>query len=239
MTIKNPNGREAPLKQTHEVLLKTRGRPRVVHLEKKILAETFKLMGEMDYRAVTIDQISARARVSKSTIYRRWPTKEELLTSAVKQMPKLGLPKSGSLVDRFSTILCQFVQRVHNTPLGAALPALMAERMRNPDLGPNMDLMLDRRREPFLKVMEWAKSNDILPQDYDELFAVDMICSPVIQILIAEGRSLGKDEVRRIVTCGFKGTLDESYIGKIDLPAVPSKSKKNQGRKLTQNAKRS
>lgn len=57
----------------------TRGKPR----ERAILSAVISLLGETGYEAMTMDAVAARARASKTTIYRRWPGKAELVRAAV------------------------------------------------------------------------------------------------------------------------------------------------------------
>src|SRR5580700_11308769 len=57
----------------------TRGKPR----ERAILSAAIGLLGEAGYEAMTMDAVAARAHASKTTIYRRWPGKAELVRAAV------------------------------------------------------------------------------------------------------------------------------------------------------------
>jgi AcrR family transcriptional regulator len=58
---------------------RARGEPR----ERAILAAVIGLLGEAGYEAMTMDAVAARAHASKTTIYRRWPGKAELVRAAV------------------------------------------------------------------------------------------------------------------------------------------------------------
>src|SRR5258708_29196014 len=57
---------------------RAKGEPR----ERAILSAVTGLLGEAGYEAMTMDAVAARARVSKTTIYRRWPGKAELVRAA-------------------------------------------------------------------------------------------------------------------------------------------------------------
>lgn len=57
----------------------SRGVPR----ERAILSAVIGLLGEAGYEAMTMDAVAARAHASKTTIYRRWPGKPELVRAAV------------------------------------------------------------------------------------------------------------------------------------------------------------
>jgi AcrR family transcriptional regulator len=51
--------------------------------EQAILAAVIELLGELGYEAMTMDAVAARAHASKTTIYKRWPGKPELVRAAV------------------------------------------------------------------------------------------------------------------------------------------------------------
>src|SRR5579864_5993220 len=51
--------------------------------EEAILDAVIGLLGETGYEAMTMDAVAARAHASKTTIYRRWPGKAELVRAAV------------------------------------------------------------------------------------------------------------------------------------------------------------
>jgi AcrR family transcriptional regulator len=52
--------------------------------EQAILAAAAELVVEVGYERVTVDAIAARARASKSTMYRKWPSKAELVADALR-----------------------------------------------------------------------------------------------------------------------------------------------------------
>ncbi|MFF7635804.1 TetR/AcrR family transcriptional regulator [Kitasatospora sp. NPDC008050] len=56
-----------------------RGQPRV----DAILAAATELLAEVGYHALTMDAVAARAHASKTTIYRRWRNKAELVKAAL------------------------------------------------------------------------------------------------------------------------------------------------------------
>ncbi|MFF5204849.1 TetR/AcrR family transcriptional regulator [Streptosporangium sp. NPDC000396] len=69
------------------------GRPRSARAEKAIIDATLDLIGEgMSLAELSIEAIAARAGVGKTTIYRRWSNKEDLVVDAMAQL-KTPLPE--------------------------------------------------------------------------------------------------------------------------------------------------
>lgn len=61
-----------------------RGRPRDPALHAAIQAAVLRLLGETGYAGLTMDEVAVTAGVSKASIYRRWPTKADLLVDVIE-----------------------------------------------------------------------------------------------------------------------------------------------------------
>jgi AcrR family transcriptional regulator len=59
------------------------GRPRSEQAEQAIIEATLDLFAEQGFEGVCVEAVASRAGVGKATIYRRWPSKEELLLAAL------------------------------------------------------------------------------------------------------------------------------------------------------------
>lgn len=76
--------------------------------EKAILAAVIELLGELGYEAMTMDAVAARAHASKTTIYKRWRGKPELVKAAVDSYVAGRVPSSadtGSLRGDLMTVM--------------------------------------------------------------------------------------------------------------------------------------
>jgi len=85
------------------------GRPFDRSRDAEILAHTLDALAERAYDDVTLDAIALRAGRAKTTLYRRWPSKEDLVLAALHAagQPPEGerLPEQGSLrADLIATI---------------------------------------------------------------------------------------------------------------------------------------
>lgn len=77
------------------------GRPVDRSSDPAILAATLDLITERDHERVTLDEVAARTGRAKTTIYRRWATKEDLVIAALRSAgppPEVASPPgTGSL----------------------------------------------------------------------------------------------------------------------------------------------
>ncbi|MET1004171.1 MAG: TetR/AcrR family transcriptional regulator [Propionibacteriaceae bacterium] len=93
MTLAEPTTTEPALRP---------GRKRDHTRDPEILEAALAVLAETGYDGMTIDMVAARAKAGKATIYRRWPSKNELVIDAVACMKADGagfdqLPDTGTL----------------------------------------------------------------------------------------------------------------------------------------------
>ena len=65
---------------------KSRGRPRSSASHQKILKAALQLLAEVGFEAMSIEAIATRAGVGKTTIYRRYSSKDELVADAIESI---------------------------------------------------------------------------------------------------------------------------------------------------------
>jgi AcrR family transcriptional regulator len=78
------------------------GRKRDHTRDPEILEAAVEVLAETGYEGMTIDMVAARAKAGKATIYRRWPSKADLVLDAVaclkaNELAPEHLPDTGSL----------------------------------------------------------------------------------------------------------------------------------------------
>jgi AcrR family transcriptional regulator len=78
------------------------GRKRDHTRDPEILEAALDVLAETGYDGMTVDMVAARAKAGKATLYRRWPSKSELVLDAVACMKKSdvdlsNLPDTGTL----------------------------------------------------------------------------------------------------------------------------------------------
>jgi AcrR family transcriptional regulator len=78
------------------------GRPLDLSRDADILDAALDVLAEEGFDGMTIDMVAARAKAGKATLYRRWPSKTELVIDAVACMKngdidRLALPDTGTL----------------------------------------------------------------------------------------------------------------------------------------------
>jgi AcrR family transcriptional regulator len=124
--------------------------------EAELLTVTMDLLRETGYDLLTIDEVAARAHASKATIYRRWPSKDELVCAAFTHHVHIGAtPDTGSLREdllQFARILAQNAARY-----GSTIAGIISSQRRSPRL---REVFLDEyrraRRDQTLTILHRA-----------------------------------------------------------------------------------
>jgi AcrR family transcriptional regulator len=110
-----------------------RGRPRDPETDDRITAAAAELMLLRGYDRTTVDDVAARAGVGKATVYRRWPSKEDLVVAAMETLYSAEMPEpdTGS-IERDLAASYRSVLTFVNTPEGEAfLRTSIAESVRD------------------------------------------------------------------------------------------------------------
>jgi len=70
-----------------------RGRPRDPSTDEHIVAAAAELMLSRGFDKMTVDDVATRAGVGKATVYRRWPSKDDLAVAAMEQVYGVEVPE--------------------------------------------------------------------------------------------------------------------------------------------------
>ena len=111
------------------------GRPRDPSRDGAIRGAILQVLAESGYAGLTMDAVAAAAGVGKATIYRRWRTKNDLVTDAIAELSSMSIdtPDTGSLEGDLRVLLRWLIDAV-NGPLGAATLSLLSALPHEPGL---------------------------------------------------------------------------------------------------------
>ncbi|MGH3645798.1 MAG: TetR/AcrR family transcriptional regulator [Micromonosporaceae bacterium] len=110
------------------------GRPRESRVDQAIAAAVPAVLAEVGYRRLTVDAVAARAGVGKAAIYRRHPTKQEMVFAAVVHDTRIDPPPdSGSLRGDLAALAHAIVDSLTRPAAGTVL-GLLADVLTDPGL---------------------------------------------------------------------------------------------------------
>jgi TetR/AcrR family transcriptional regulator, regulator of autoinduction and epiphytic fitness len=155
--------------------------PRVERSRRVILEAVLAELGEVGYGAMTIEGVAARAGVGKSTIYRHWPGKLELVEDAFRTVKaEVAVPPQGSIRDRVIGILEQIADLVAESTYSACMPALIEAAERDPRVHDFHCRFSTERRAVLVSVLRHAVESGELAEGTDPEILADALVGPIL-----------------------------------------------------------
>jgi AcrR family transcriptional regulator len=110
-----------------------KGRPRDTGADERILAAAAELILLRGFDNMTVDEVAAKARAGKATVYRRWAGKEDLAFAALEQLysTELPVPDTGSIRGDLRVGLAQGLEFGDSEIGRAYLRMSLAESLRD------------------------------------------------------------------------------------------------------------
>jgi AcrR family transcriptional regulator len=169
------------------------GRPRDERADKAILDATLELLAEVGPTGLSVEEVASRAGVGKATIYRRWPTKDDLviasmgaLTASMPQEVPEGTARDGLV------FLVRSWWQSHSSANGAVFQRVLAHAKSNPRLFASFyDEVIEPRRELFRRVLRTGIERGELREDTDVELLVTLIVGT--SVYANQIRSSGRD----------------------------------------------
>ncbi|GAA3390793.1 TetR/AcrR family transcriptional regulator [Streptomyces roseoviridis] len=145
------------------------GRPRSAEADTAILEATRAALVELGWSRLTMGDVATRAGVAKTTLYRRWNNKNELVVDAVAVLfDELRLPDLGSLQADIEDVVLQFAALLERPETKTALMAVVAESTRDEPLRERIRTsIVDRQKRLVLEGRQRAQERGELPEERD------------------------------------------------------------------------
>ncbi len=143
----------------------------------QVLVATVAELAESGYRAFRMDAVSTAAGVNKTTIYRRWPGKKQLVAAAVEWMRRfvhdVPLPDTGSLERDLAEAFRRKVSFEDRAP-GQAWARLLAEK-HDPEVSAVIGDAVKERSSAWYAMVTRAVARGELPDGTDPRLLLGML----------------------------------------------------------------
>ncbi len=168
--------------------------------EVELLAVTLRLLQEHGYDQLTVDAVASAAHASKATVYRRWPSKAELVLAAfIEGVRQVAVaPNTGTL--RGDLLQLGETCGQHGLEHASTIRAVMVEVSRHPALNDALqEQFLKQRKAMIQRVLQQAVDRGEIRQDVvtDELW--DLLPGYLIFRSIIPGRPPTRRTVQALV----------------------------------------
>lgn len=175
------------------------GRPRSVERDRALLLATQDLLAEVGYDRLSIDAVASRCGAGKTTIYRRWSGKSELVADAVALLhgdyphPDTGTLR-GDLVSMASTWLAADARR------DAVVAGLLTAMAHDENLREAVRVAVaEPHQEVFAGIVERARARGEVASELDLEVIGAVFPAVTFHYLTVLAAPMGKALVERII----------------------------------------
>ena len=142
-----------------------------------VLAETYRQLSQGGLANVSIDEISRVSGVSKTTIYRHWPSRSALLIDACSRLGgDVGVPDTGSLRGDLHALLSSLAEQLRTASWSAVIPSIADAAERDPEISAMQAQWQKSVTAPFVTLTERAKGRAEVSTDVN---ASDLVATTV------------------------------------------------------------
>jgi AcrR family transcriptional regulator len=138
------------------------------------------LLAERGYEQLTVEEVAARAGVHKTTVYRRWPTKADLIVDALHARSDAVIEMRDT--GRLHADVLAFLRRVAKHVTSPPGRALLVATMRTSDATAGDALRRKYWDERFRRAtarLEHAQEAGELDADADSKLVLEALVSPI------------------------------------------------------------
>lgn len=156
--------------------------PRVARSRAKVLDAATDLLVEAGARAVTVDAVARRSGVAKSTLYRHWESREDLLVDVMRaNVPEIDPPAEGLGFEPSLRHLLRSLAATLAAPEWARImPALISLQQQMPELKQLSDLDRHAKVTVLQEILVLGAEEGVVPAGLDAQRAAHFLIGPLV-----------------------------------------------------------
>jgi AcrR family transcriptional regulator len=188
---------------TSRVVAARPGRPRSARADAAILDATVELFADLGFEGTSIEAVAEQAGVAKSTVYRRYPSKIDLVMAAwLHGAPGVEPSYDTGRIEDDLVAAAQKVRWVYTeSPVGRAIPSALVAAARYPEFAEAYRSFLVERRAPMVGAVAGAVARGELRPETDPDVVVDLVVGPIFyRALTTQARLADADLVELVET---------------------------------------
>ncbi len=173
-----------------------RGEPVVDAVLEATLAE----LAVNGFRALSVEQVALRAGVARTTVYRRWPTRADLVRAAIEAMPGADAtaPDGPDLRTRLIGF-CERTARFLATPHGLAIMRLFTVDEGEAELRATMNAIRLPRDQVLRRVLDEAVAAGVLAPEADVEMLAECLPAALLSRAVVLGQPIDRPFIERLV----------------------------------------
>lgn len=173
----------------------------------KVRAATLALLEEVGYEQLQLTDVAARAGVNKTTVYRRWPAKPQLVADLLGDLAdeRVPTPDTGALTTDLLRMLEQVVSLLQVRAVRAVLRAVVTLADDDPEVDALRRAFWDRQLDDAAVVVTRAIERGELPGGTAPRLLLEQVFGPVYFRVLVTGRAVDPATLRALAATAGRG----------------------------------
>jgi AcrR family transcriptional regulator len=173
---------------------------RVRRSKASVLKVTAELLTETGLGGVSVDEVARRSGVAKTTIYRHWPARSDLLIEACSQLgTEQEVPDTGSLEGDISALLTNLAELLLTARWASVVPSVIDAAERDAEVAAIHGQIQQGHARPFQEVIARAKRNGEISPSVDSATMIAALIGPLFYRRWFSRESLDASFVKDVV----------------------------------------
>jgi TetR/AcrR family transcriptional regulator, regulator of autoinduction and epiphytic fitness len=175
--------------------------PRVSRSRAAVLRAATDLLVEGGPNAVTVDSIVQRSGVAKSTIYRHWDSRDDILVSVIESCaPAIPMPDADAdIVPAMRDVVQAMADALNDPEWARVLPALLMLKNHESGIAAMNDRLEHEQELALTSLLRRGAAEGVLRADLDAQEAVAMLVGPLLFAHLTESVKIDRAFVDRAV----------------------------------------
>jgi AcrR family transcriptional regulator len=168
------------------------GRPRA-GVTTEVFATTLRTIADLGYARATVERIAAAAGIAKTTIYRRWPSKGELIVDCLLDaFGPVPFEEGADRAESMSSAIRWIAAKIGEPGVGDAFAGVFSDAVSDPAL---REILSSRLQEPYRRALQEA----LREPSERVLFFVDVVSGTLLHRMGMTGEPMADADVDALV----------------------------------------
>lgn len=174
--------------------------PRIARSRTAVIEAALELLGDVGYAGLSIDAISKRSGVARTTIYRHWSSLAEIVHEAAVSTSELHAPPdTGDARADLRAMFAGLAHKLTQTEWGRMLPSLVDAAGRDPEILAMQERFTADRREAGMCVIRLGAERGQVRTDVDLEMLAEMVVGALFARRLINHQPLDDEFLDRLV----------------------------------------
>lgn len=181
----------------------------------RVLQAASGLIDRLSYHEVTIDAVTRASGVSRSTLYRYWPSRQNLVLEAFTYKTNLlmDVEDTGDVRRDMHTYLVALTRCLSEGETASTVANLLAETIRSEAFARlYRQTLLRERRQGFMAILQQGQRRRQIRADADLDVVIDAMYGAIYHRLVGTGDPIDVSFLRQLNSLVMLGSATHAYL---------------------------